>query len=370
MTGGTLPTKYRGSLGGLTLFALIAISLGSPLWATAQQTDAVVAIEPPEWTVNLQSEFTVAVSIEDVSELYSYEFAVVFDPTVVEVLEAMQGPFLESTGQSSVSLGPSIDDQAGTVTFAAFGAPGQSGPWPSGAGELATIRLRAVGDGFTALDLQDVDLFDGSDDRIAVVAEDGQVQVGGGEVPTSTPTEEAVTSDTPAPTSAATATETATPPPEATATKTPTGGATTAPEATATENPEASATEAPTGGATSSPQATPPPAATPTGWPTEGGAPAAAAGATSTTQPGRTPVEEGSPSATAEPAEAQGETAEPAVTSMDEPLGGETPSGVSPWWLVAATVLALGGVALIGVGVFAFGLRRWPGEGPMEDARG
>jgi flagellar biosynthesis/type III secretory pathway M-ring protein FliF/YscJ len=34
---------------------------------------------------------------------------------------------------------------------------------------------------------------------------------------------------------------------------------------------------------------------------------------------------------------------------------------------VAAVLLGLAGVALIGVGVFALGLRRRPGEEPMDD---
>jgi hypothetical protein len=272
---------------------------------------------------------------------------------VVEVQAAELGPFLE--GQSPVKLGPDIDNEAGTVSFGALGMG--SGPWPSGSGELATISLKAVGEGFTDLDLQDVDLFDPDSVPMAIAVEDGQVQVGEGDVPTRTPTEEAVASDTPAPTS------TATPPPGATATKTPTGGATSPPEATATKTPtgevtsapEATATERATGAVTSPAGATA----------TEGSTPVATSGATRTAQPGQTPVEEGSPSATAELVEGGGGTVEPAATSGNE-AEGETPSGLTTSLIVVAALLGLAGIALIGVGVFAFGVRRQPDREPMD----
>jgi hypothetical protein len=332
----------------------------------ALQSVTVVAIDPPEFSVDAQEAFSVTVTIADSPELRSYEFRLFYNPAVVEVEAVEQGPFLED--KAPVWLGPSIDNQVGTVTFGALGMG--SGPWPSGTGDLATIRLRAVEDGVTALDLQDVVLFGGGGDDVAAVVEDGQVQVGEGEVPADTPTERPATSETPAPTSAATATETATPLPEATATKTPTGGATTATEATATESPAETETLPPEATATEGPAeaGTPPPEPAATVLAPAGGT--ATAQATSTARPGQTPVEEGAPTATTAPVEGEGATVEPAMTSGDGLSGGETPSRVSPWPIRAAVLHGLAGVALSGVGIFAFGLERWPGGEPMDDARG
>jgi hypothetical protein len=91
----------------------------------------------------------------------------------------------------------------------------------------------------------------------------------------------------------------------------------------------------------------------------------ATSGATRTAQPGQTPVEEGSPSATAELVEGGGGTVEPAATSGNE-AGGETPSGVTTSLIVVAALLGLAGIALIGVGVFALGVRRQPDREPMD----
>jgi hypothetical protein len=373
MTGGTLSTKYGGSLGRLVRVLLIALSLGCPLRATAQATGAldsatVVAIDPPERSVDAQETFSVKVTIADSPDLEGYEFTLIFDPAVVEVQAVEQGPFLEDLSPIALT---DIKNEAGTATLGAFGQPGVgSDSWPTGSGELVTIRLKAVGDGSTILDLRDVQLFGPDGGDFVPETRDGLVQVGE-EIPsTDTPTEGPATSETPAPTSAATATEGATPPPEATATKTPTGGGTDAPEATATESPAETATPPSGATATESPveAVTAPPEPTATELALAGGT--ATAEATSTARPGQTPVEEGSPTATTQPVEGEGATVEPAMTSADEPSGGETPAGVSPWPILAAVLLGLAGVALIGVGIFAFGLERWPEGEPMDDARG
>jgi hypothetical protein len=361
MTGGTLSTTYSDSLGFRALILLIVLSLGCTLRAAAQTTGPVVAIAPPQVTVEPQAAFNVRVTIADAPGLRGYEFGLAYDPAVVEVEAVEQGPFLESL--SPTRLGPSIDNQAGTLTFGAFVMPGTgSGPWPSGAGELATIRLKAVGGGLTALDLRDVELFGGDGGDVAAAAEDGQVQVGEGEeVPTETPTEEAVLSDTPAPTSAATATEGTTPPPEATATKTPTGGATSTPEVTESPTQAPPATQAATATEPATSGATAPPEATATGTP--GVTPRATS---DTAQAGQTPVEGGTPSATVESAGGGGADVEPAATSGDEPVGEETPSGFGPW-LVVAVVLGVAGIALISVGAFVFGVGRREAEEPIDD---
>jgi hypothetical protein len=95
-----------------------------------------------------------------------------------------------------------------------------SGPYASGAGELAIIRLKAVGEGFTALDLREVDLFGGGG-AIPAVAEDGEVQVSEGTQPTATHTPTPTSTPTPTPTPTSTPTPTPTPTPTSTPTPLP-----------------------------------------------------------------------------------------------------------------------------------------------------
>jgi len=361
MTGGTLSTTYRGSLGGLLLALLIAVSLAWPLNAAAQPPGALVAIDPPQIAVDPGATFSVTVTIADIAELQSYEFTVQFDPAVVQVEEVERGPFLE--GKSPISLGPQIDNEAGTVTFGAL-AMG-SGPWPGGDGQLATLSLRAVARGRTALELRRVSLFDGDGDgdALTVAVEDGTVQVGDAvptDPPPATPT---------APGAIVTPTGTATP----------TGAATAAPDATATPPGTATATEvvtpgpdataSPTGAATATEMAPVGPDATATADPaplTETETPAEAADATSTARAGQTPeLVEGAPEGT-EPGQDVGHDVQPSGPGAGEDAGATTAAGFSPWLIAAVALLILAGLVLIGVGTFATGLFG-PEPQPVDD---
>lgn len=357
MTGGTLSTTDRGAVGGLMLGLLIAVSLAWPLNVAAQPpgapaSDALVTIEPPQSAVELQATFSVAVTIADVAELRSYEFTVRYDPSVVQVEEVVRGPFLD--GKSPVTLGPDIDNQNGKVTFGTLGlgAP----PWPGGAGELATLTLRAVGQGRTTLQLRDVTLFGGDGDILAATAEDGSVQVGDDVMPTGTPTAGPDVTSTPV-----------TPSPGITPTATPAGAATAPPDPTAT--PADATTQPPTDAATGTPDPTATLAEAVTQPPTEAatGTPDPAASATSTAQAGQTPqVAEGTPDDTAEPVERVDQDVESTETGVGEPEEREATSGVSSWLIAAVALLGIAGLVLIGVGAFGTGLLR-PQPQPADD---
>lgn len=366
MMGGTLPTTYRGSLGFLALVLLTVLAAGCPLRAAAQANEALVAFDPPQMTVDPGTTFSVAITVADISELRSYEIDMSFDPAVVEVQTVEQGAFLQGT--SPVTLGPEIDNEAGTVTFGALGMG--SGPWPSGSGQLASLTLRAVADGVTALSLRDVGLYDAEAAAIPTAVEHGQVQVGdeampGGTptgAPTRTPTREAAVTATA--TSAAAATETATSPPEATATKTPIGGVTSTPEGTATETPSDGPTASPAATVTGTTMSPTEPAETRT--PTDGDAQppteeeARPESATSTAWPGHATSVEASPGAV--------DASERTRTGSEEALGNEPPQGFSPWLIVAVGALAVAGIALMAWGVLALGLGRRPVQEPVDGA--
>jgi hypothetical protein len=91
------------------------------------------------------------------------------------VEEAALGDFPESTGRSTVPVGPEVDNEEGKVILGAvsFG----SGPGPSGTGVLATITCIAQREGSTALGLLEVQVLDTATNAQRITAEGGRVVV-------------------------------------------------------------------------------------------------------------------------------------------------------------------------------------------------
>jgi len=220
-----------------------------------------VRIEPATVHVAPGQPFTVNVMVDRAANLGAFQFDMIYDPAVVTVNQVELRPFLGSTGRTAQSVGTSIDNAAGIVTFGAFSFGSNAGP--EGTGSLAAITLTAAGSGTSALNLQNVLVTDVMVNTQSVSVEGGTVMVAAPTpvspptmtpsptvpptatpVPTGTPT--AIPTAVPTPTGTATATETAEPVPTATPTAvpTPTGAA------TATETAEPAITVTPTALAT------------------------------------------------------------------------------------------------------------------------
>ncbi len=331
---------------------LLAILIGKPLPAGAAPRsscssltpDAIIALEPREQTVSLGDTFTVKVTIEQVSDLGGYEFKVRYNPSVVEVLDVEVGDFLGSTGCTVIPLGPDLDNETGVVVFAAFSLG--CTPGPEGDGELATISLKAVGEGVTDLDLYDVKVLDPSAGQILFTVEDGRVQVGSESMLTPTPMPTATPRETP---TAATATGTpvGTATPAATVTGTP---GTAVPEATvpATKTPQVGPTQQ---GTASSPTATPGPMEATAGAPepTATGTGEVEGGSAATETPSTTPSAT-SPAALAAESEptSAGAAGKPAAEPAEE---AQAASETGPALIGGAVALAIVGVVAIAVGV-------------------
>ncbi|MEA3346108.1 MAG: cohesin domain-containing protein [Chloroflexota bacterium] len=83
--------------------------------------------------------FTTNVVISDVVDLAGFEFDVVYDPTVVRIVDMILGDFLESTGREVDSLSEGIDSR---WSFRAWS--GNDHPAPEGSGVLATTFLSPI----------------------------------------------------------------------------------------------------------------------------------------------------------------------------------------------------------------------------------
>ena len=135
-----------------------------------------VWVEPLHQTVALyDGPFTADVMIRDVVNLGAFEFELRYDPTIVHVDDVVLGEFLGSTGRTTHSLGPIIDNEAGTAAFGAATSGPQ--PGPDGSGMLATIHLSPRAFGTSDLHLQDLLVLDTGGDTIPVSKEDSRVTV-------------------------------------------------------------------------------------------------------------------------------------------------------------------------------------------------
>lgn len=95
------------------------------------------------------------VQLADVTDLYSYQFSLAFDPTVLQASSVTLGDFFGGTFSSTGS----IDNAAGTISFVFSSLVGAI-PGISGTGSLGTISFQAVGTGSSALTFFDTLLLD------------------------------------------------------------------------------------------------------------------------------------------------------------------------------------------------------------------
>ncbi|WP_165390753.1 cohesin domain-containing protein [Pseudoduganella lutea] len=116
------------------------------------------------------------VELTDVTDLYTYQFSLSFDPTVLQISSVVLGDIF-----SGYPTGPAVsgylDNAAGTLSYVAHSLVGASLPGVSGNGSLATITFQAVGAGNSALTLSDVLLIDSGELDIATTIATGSIQV-------------------------------------------------------------------------------------------------------------------------------------------------------------------------------------------------
>ncbi len=336
------------------LLALTVASAGIPKLGAAA-SGARVRIEPADSAASLGESFVVQVVIEEANDLGGFQFDLVYDPSVVQVTQALLGGFLESTGRSAMAIGPEVDNVEGKLSLGAVSFGSAAGP--SGAGVLAAITCIAHGEGSTALALQEVQTLDTMANPQPVTVEDGRVVVGDAATPTPPPTA------TPAPA----ATDTPTPPPTATASPpaTATPMPTNTPEAVDTLTPAATAPPSPT------PTAASPTAETPTAAPLPSPTPSASIAPTETQPAEVTPIPL-SPTAEAAQTPTTVTTAPTSPADTSHPLSPSPTPPPSPTPLATLSVPAAKGAsdnvalglalaALAAASLVVFLLRRRPG---------
>ncbi|MBB3224152.1 cohesin domain-containing protein [Pseudoduganella umbonata] len=150
--------KYLGA-------ALLSVA---SVQACAATLTPVAAANP----VTVGQTFELDVQLTDVTDLFSYQFSLQFDPTVLQVIAADQGDFLGAT----FGNGGLPDNTAGTVSYA-FGSLVGAVPGVSGSGSLGTILFQAIGTGNANISFFDTLLLDSGQFDITTTLQGGTIQV-------------------------------------------------------------------------------------------------------------------------------------------------------------------------------------------------
>jgi cohesin domain-containing protein/PEP-CTERM motif-containing protein len=134
--------------------SLLSLSL-ILLAGTASALGENVLISPSSQTVSVGQTFTLDINIDQIPDLFDYQFSLTFDPAVLAAQSVTEGALFANTGDSFFSPG-TIDNTAGSILTTVdtlFGnVPGVSGP-----GTLATVQFTAIAAGMTSIDISPVD---------------------------------------------------------------------------------------------------------------------------------------------------------------------------------------------------------------------
>jgi hypothetical protein len=118
--------------------------------------------------------FTVDVKVEDVANLFAWEFSMKFNQSILECLSVVEGPFLKQYGTRCVGVivdKTYIDNRLGTIlSGCSLSKPDVK---VDGSGTFATITFRVKGVGKSTLDLHDTMLIDTNVEDISHEVNDG-----------------------------------------------------------------------------------------------------------------------------------------------------------------------------------------------------
>jgi hypothetical protein len=150
---------------------LIGALLGVCAQAYAGPTLSVAATPNP---APVGSSVDLDVMINDINDLYTYQFTLNFNAALFQATGVTEGAFLGTAGATFGDTGV-IDNAAGTISFVFNTLLGPT-PGASGSGSLALITFQAINAGSSALAFSDVLFLDSAAADIAVDAVTGTLQ--------------------------------------------------------------------------------------------------------------------------------------------------------------------------------------------------
>lgn len=122
----------------------------------AQTSELIVSITPIQIsTLNVGDSFTVYVQVTNVQQLQGAQVQFTYDPTVLNVINVVEGPFLSSGGASTIvaQLYAEVNNETQPAVGEVFYASAVVGSPVSGGGVLLNVTFTVISDGASRLHL-------------------------------------------------------------------------------------------------------------------------------------------------------------------------------------------------------------------------
>jgi hypothetical protein len=144
----------------VTLFtSFLLLTATTPPFAKAATT-AHLFFDPDPSTEEIDRTFTLTVNVKDLPKIYAWYMNLTWDPTILNITEVVEGPFVDQDGTKRTSFVKHINYTFGWIYFGCglLGEP--STAQPSGSGVLAEITFIVLNRGETYIQFVDVQLWD------------------------------------------------------------------------------------------------------------------------------------------------------------------------------------------------------------------
>ena len=137
-------------------------------------TEALLYVYPAEESAGVGDTFLIDINVENVSDLYGFEFKLSYDTGVLDALNITEGPFLKSGGPTFKAK-MEINETTGTIYVAITLYEVEQGV--NGSGTLVTIKFKAASSGKSLLHLYDTILGNSLGEPIPHTTKDGTVYI-------------------------------------------------------------------------------------------------------------------------------------------------------------------------------------------------
>lgn len=153
----------------VSLLAIVLIVLAYVVF-TSRSSSTVLSVDPQTVQGAAGMDFTINVSISNVTDLYGWEFRLNWNPSLLDVISVTEGPTLSSRGSTVFS--PKVNSTDGHLT-ADCTLLGDI-PGFSGQGTLMTVEFYVKENGTCDLNLYDTQLLNSKEQQIALTVRDGR----------------------------------------------------------------------------------------------------------------------------------------------------------------------------------------------------
>jgi hypothetical protein len=144
----------------ITLLIILNAIVSAHFQNVEAQTVAFLFTEPYPATQEPGKHFTITIEIKDTPKIYAWYINFTWNPTILELVEAAEGPFLNQEGTRKTDFITRINNTAGYIYFGCALKGEPSSAQPSGSGVLSELTFNVLNIGESPLHLDSVSLFD------------------------------------------------------------------------------------------------------------------------------------------------------------------------------------------------------------------